>query len=268
MIFHIYARLGDPAAHQLQLDNDDLGTYTLFVHRKSLCEVYERQCNGTNSKPEDSLGGGSMPDVQVEGSGSEDSETKDSESKDSGLEDEDVSMFTTAEDEDEDYEDDDDDDYDDDESVGGSGIEDDVLTDNDPIPIPWTSWGPPITRWFPADDSNATQWITTTAGQRGVMCRSHPELARQYVVLDFNPESLRRAEILALDPSTRVHCYRNHEVMPADGLFKNPVVCKLPFVVCTSEGSYAWDGAMIDEERVLGLEVHVFDVLFFFSSVR
>jgi hypothetical protein len=187
MLFHIRIQPGDEIEHGVGR------TYTLFVHRKALCEIYERQCVERNNKSSKN-----EADVIIRG------------------------------------------------------------TDNNPISVPWSSWGPPVTRWFPADNRIASRWITTTAGQRGVICRSHPELARQYIVLDFNPESLRRAEILSSDPSTRVQCFRNYEVMPAEGLFKEPVVGKLPFVICASEGSYAWDGAMIDEERVLGLEVHVF----------
>jgi hypothetical protein len=184
MLFHIQVQLGDGVMRH---------TFTLFVHRKALCEIYERQCVGTNSGSGDSFGG----------------------------------------------------------------------TDNNSISIPWTSWGPPVTRWFPADSSNATRWITTTAGQRGVLCGSHPAVACQYIVLDFNSESLRQAETLSLDVSTRVQCFRRWEAIQAEGLFKEPVIGELPFVVCASESFYAWDGALIDEERVLGLEVRTSIIIIF-----
>jgi len=132
-------------------------------------------------------------------------------------------------------------------------------TDNNPIPIPWSSWGPPITRWLPADNRNATRsWITTTAGQRGVLCISNPAAACQYIVLDFNPESLRRADTLSLDANTRIQCFHHWEAIQIEGLelFKEPVIGELPFVSCESENFYAWDGALIDEERVIGLEAH------------
>ena len=183
MLFNIYVQPGD---------GDMRHTYTLFIHRKALCEIYERQCVETNRDSFDSM--------------------------------------------------------------------------RNPIPIPWSSWGPPISRWFSADDSNATRWITTTAGQRGVFCGSHPAIACQYIVLDFNSESLRRAETLSLDVKTRIQCFRHWEAIQAEGLFKEPVIGELPFVICASEGFYAWDGAMIDEERVLGLEV--LTPIIFFGSVR
>ena len=188
ILFHIRIRvhLGDPVAHQ-QLGGDALHTYTLFVHRKALCEIYEQQCAETSSKSGDSFGG-------------------------------------------------------------------------DPIPIPWSAWGPPITRWFPADSSNATRWITTTAGQRGIFCGSHQAIACQYVVLDFNSESLQRAESLSLDVKNRIQCFRHWEAIQAEGVFKEPVIGELPFVICASESYYAWDGAMIDEERVLGLEVRTLTI--------
>ena len=193
MLFHIQVQLGDPVAHQ-QHGGGMIHTYTLFVHRKALCETYERQSVETNSKSEDSLGG----------------------------------------------------------------------ADDNSISIPWSSWGPPITRWFPADSTNSARWITTSAGQRGVFCGSHPAIACQYIVLDFNSESLRRAETLSLDASNRIQCFRHWDAIQTEGLFKEPVIGELPFSICASEGFYAWDGALIDEERVLGLEVCTCNNFFFF----
>ena len=192
MLFHIHVQVGDPVAHQQLGGGGMIHTYTLFVHRKALCEIYERECVATSSK---------------------------------------------------------------------SGV------DTNSISIPWSSWGPPITRWFPADNSNSTRWITTTAGQRGVFCGSHPMLACQYIVLDFNSESLRRAETLSLDASNRIQCFRDWEPIQAEGLFKEPVIGELPFAICASESFYAWDGALIDEERVLGLEVCTFKYFFIFIFV-
>ena len=195
MLFHIHVQLGDPVALQ-QLGGGMMHTYTFFVHRKALCEIYERECVEANNKSGDSLGG----------------------------------------------------------------------SDNNSISIPWSSWGPPITRWFPADNTNSTRWITTTAGQRGIICGTHPGIARQYIVLDFNPESLRRAEILSSDAnnSNRIQCFRYWDPIQAEGLFKEPVLGELPFSICASEGFYAWDGALIDEERVLGLEVCNSIIIFLF----
>lgn len=62
-----------------------------------------------------------------------------------------------------------------------------------PFPrVAWVEWGPGVTRWFNSD-SIPTRWITTTAGQRCVLIAdSAPDTGFPYVVLDFNPESVRR----------------------------------------------------------------------------
>ena len=190
MLFHLHV-LGDPVDRQF--GGDVIHSYTLFVHRKALCEIYEWECVDTDSKSRDSFGG--------------------------------------------------------------------------TISIPWSSWGPPITRWFSANNTNSTRWITTTAGQRGVLCGSHTAIACQYIVLDFNPESLRRAETLSLDVSNRIQCFRQWEAIQTEGLFKEPVIGELPFSICASERFYAWDGALIDEERVLGVEVWTWTSFYFFPLV-
>jgi hypothetical protein len=195
MLFHMHIELEDPVAHQ-QLGGDFVHTYTLFVHRKALCEIYERECVEKDSKSRDSFDG----------------------------------------------------------------------TDDHSISIPWSSWGPPISRWFPADNANSTRWITTTAGQRGVLCGSHPPIPCQYIVLDFNSQNLRRAETLSLDVSNRIQCFRQWEAIQIEGLFKEPVRGELPFAICASEGFYTWDGALIDEERVLGLEVRTLTIFLIFIS--
>ena len=52
--------------------------------------------------------------------------------------------------------------------------------------------------------------------------------------------------------------------MLAEGLFKEPVIGQLPFVICASEDFYAWDGALLDEDRVLGLEVCYFGYYYYY----
>jgi len=135
-----------------------------------------------------------------------------------------------------------------------SGLSKLVIEDTTTIAIPWSSWGPPVTRWFYV---RSARWITNTAGQRGVLV--HPT-HRQYVVLDFNPENLRRAEnklrSSSLTINNRIHCCRSWETLQIDDVFQDPVLSKLPFVAYTLENAHAWDGALMDEERVLGLQVH------------
>ena len=223
ILFHIRVALGDPMAYQQQHGGDFvLGyIYKLFVHRKSLLTIYDQHC-------------------------------ADVEKSISRVEDENTGLDTIVID-----------DYDWSSYINTWESEESENEDNtvirarnkDPIPIPWSSWGPPVTRWFPAD--NATRWITTTAGQRSVLLNS---TRRQYVVLDFNPENLRRAENELGSPplniNHRIYCYRNSEALRTEGVFKDSVVSKLPFVVYVSDRmDDSWDGALMDEERILGVQV-------------
>ena len=120
ILLHIRVHLEDPITHQLQRGGDLVFGYTsqLFIHRKALRTIYDRHRVGMNSKLGDAL---SIPDqVWLE----------DSALKQSGMEDEDEMVI---------------------EDDGGwesvTENEDNVVTatNDDPIPIPWSSWGPPIT---------------------------------------------------------------------------------------------------------------------------
>lgn len=271
ILFHISVLLGDPVAHQLQHGGELIRhTYKLFVHRRALCEVYDRCCAEVNSK---------FSAVRVEDSGSLEFEDPGLNGFGSLIQDEDSGLGLIGEDDEEmvvypeddvdeemvvDPEDDDDNWVSDDDS---ENEDDDVVraTDDDPIPLPWSSWGPPITRWFLAD-VNSISWITTTVGQRGVlMGQPYRARRRQYVILDFNPENLRRAEQKLLESGpispSRIQCVRNWQGLQTEGVYKDPVIGDLPFVVCVSENLHAWNGVLIDEDRVLGLMVCSF---FFF----
>jgi hypothetical protein len=43
-----------------------------------------------------------------------------------------------------------------------------------------------------------------------------------------------------------------------DGVFVGAVESGLPFVVCTSQDYYSWNGALMDQERVIGLVLSLF----------
>ena len=71
--------------------------------------------------------------------------------------------------------------------------------------IGWADWGPGITRWFNSD-SIPTRWITTTAGQRCVLIsESAPETGFPFVVLNFNPESVRKMNMWLEASRAREH---------------------------------------------------------------
>ena len=76
--------------------------------------------------------------------------------------------------------------------------------------IPWSQWGPAVTRWFNSDQVS-THWITTTAGQRCVrMASDPPHEGYHFVVLDFNPVNVKKMQ-LWLKAQREVGEYRAEE---------------------------------------------------------
>ncbi|KAK0461862.1 uncharacterized protein EV420DRAFT_1527704 [Desarmillaria tabescens] len=110
--------------------------------------------------------------------------------------------------------------------------------------IEWDAWGPPCTRWFPAD---LIDWITTTTGHRYVLCTR-----RRILLFDFNPWSLRRARV-SKDELEFVMDSVVPDMLRMDlPLFMEPVVGNLPFVMRYISHHHV-HGVLMDEERILGL---------------
>ena len=84
------------------------------------------------------------------------------------------------------------------DGVGGEGEDDfgpDVENSRLRHQIPWSQWGPAVTRWFNSDNVS-THWITTTAGQRCVrMASDPPPEGYHFVVLDFNPVNVKKMRL-------------------------------------------------------------------------
>ena len=136
-----------------------------------------------------------------------------------------------------------------------------------PTTVPWSAWGVPVTRWFESDLSS--RWITTTAGQRAVTmedCTPTPIIVR-----DFNPYAVRAAlaqgwtqqecdhdvgkKSQVLPSGNRQTVNVEEDVIPAGSTFREDVRSALPYIETVTQARYGYEGVMIDEERILGLEV-------------
>lgn len=68
-----------------------------------------------------------------------------------------------------------------------------ISDDEEPLPVPYSDWGPSICRWFAAE-AFPTRWITTTAGQR---CIIIPDVGTEtdrapLILLNFNQMDVAR----------------------------------------------------------------------------
>ena len=137
------------------------------------------------------------------------------------------------------------------------------------LATPWQLWGPPITRWFYADEFE-TAFITTTAGQRCVQFVSSTRsgshrsdlMPDTIVILDFNPWHVKRADydqkvrglggVVLVGPSHNEH---EANICLSRGAFEEHIQCSLPFVACKVPRKWDYDAVLLDEERILGIRV-------------
>ena len=162
-----------------------------------------------------------------------------------------------------------------------------------PMTLTWVEWGPASTRFLNSGNFDMT-WITTTAGERALLFpnRSTPAPAHRnvpYVVLDFNKERIRKmrnwisrteeelGDCPYLPPEdapgsvteeettraqkretlNRVWVVEGKDIELTEG-FAEPVTSLLPYFACTaksSEDNNWWNGAILDNERVIGMGV-------------
>ena len=136
-----------------------------------------------------------------------------------------------------------------------------------PVQVPWSEWGPGMTRWFVMD--TLMIWKTTTAGQRAVVLEG--SMPTSIIVQDFNPYAVRAARALAaesgqtqegnwtkqLPNGNQMTVNVEDSVITAGSVFEEDVRSSLPYVEIVTQDKYLYDGVMIDEERILGLNVRV-----------
>jgi hypothetical protein len=127
---------------------------------------------------------------------------------------------------------------------------------SDVAPIPWDTWGPPITRLLDSEVV-APQWLTSTAGERYAALNGQTEV----VVLDFNHTRIKLLEDegygeietnrggdlytwIKREPSHFIH----------DSL-DNSISSALPYACHKLKNMGPFDSLLLDEERILGLRV-------------
>jgi hypothetical protein len=125
-----------------------------------------------------------------------------------------------------------------------------------PTVVSWSEWGVPVTRWFESDPASI-RWITTTAGQRAVTMEENAPTP--IIVRDFNPYAVRAAlarEKSRILPNGNKQTLKAEEgVIPAGSMFREDVRSALPYIETVTQTRYGYEGVLIDEERILGLEV-------------
>ena len=137
-----------------------------------------------------------------------------------------------------------------------------------PTLIPWSAWGTAATRWFEFDPASM-RWITTTAGQRAVTMEERTPTP--IIVRDFNPYAVRAALAREAAQGRPQECERDvqrqlpngnwqvlkveEDVIPAGTMFGEDVRSALPYIETVTQKKYRYEGVMMDEERILGLEV-------------
>ncbi|KAF8880290.1 hypothetical protein BD779DRAFT_1675988 [Infundibulicybe gibba] len=125
------------------------------------------------------------------------------------------------------------------------------LSENAPQRLPWSDWGPPVTRWIDAEETPA--WITTTSGQRCVTISAN--ILSPITILDFNPRNVAKMkDYVRRHPGCGMF-YNDAEELDDDaGIFCEPVYSALPYCLYESEKKHSYDGVFIDEERLLGVK--------------
>jgi hypothetical protein len=123
-----------------------------------------------------------------------------------------------------------------------------------PDPIPWQDWGPANTRWFSTQDM-PSYLITTTSGQRYVQTTFDVESPIR--LLDFNRFNVRRMSrfLQVSSPSAMIQPVTERSIFSERGVFVDEVWTSLPYVLYESKKLFIYDAVLMDQERILGLNV-------------
>ncbi|KAM6501846.1 hypothetical protein JOM56_001823 [Amanita muscaria] len=136
--------------------------------------------------------------------------------------------------------------------------------------VQWADWGPPISRWFQVDETQA-RWIMNSTGQRYAFSVPNDRNKLTVSVADFNPYNVRKnAEMMARlrreskddgsngnndgEGKEKGDEEEELEMLDHGGMFSEEVCMGLKCVVYPAPGDYDFDGVLMDEERLLGLK--------------
>ncbi|KIL60232.1 hypothetical protein M378DRAFT_168373 [Amanita muscaria Koide BX008] len=135
------------------------------------------------------------------------------------------------------------------------------------LQVPWAKWGPPISRWFQVNETQA-RWVAVCNGQRYAFSEPNPLDKRKLIVsvADFNPYTFgRNAEMMARlrsgegenngSNNNKGKEEEEFEILDHKGVFSEEVYMGLKCVVYRAPDEYAFDAVLMDEQRLLGLKL-------------
>ncbi|KAF8627030.1 hypothetical protein AX15_004565 [Amanita polypyramis BW_CC] len=120
--------------------------------------------------------------------------------------------------------------------------------------IPWSGWGPPISRWIDADAGDSTEtWITTSAGQRWIRLEPVDDSDERYQVniIDFNPYNIHN---LQDNLPGKLVVGRKGDYFDHRNVFAEEIKMGLGCTMYTAPEVYDCDIWFMDDENVLGLK--------------
>lgn len=116
--------------------------------------------------------------------------------------------------------------------------------------IPWSVWGPPISRWFHEDEARVG-WITSSAGQRWAVLDPVDDTKSRIRVFDFNPYNIYNVpDDFPGEVVKKGDYYFDH-----DDVFAEDIKMGLGCIAYTTPETYDFDEVLMEEERLLGLKV-------------
>ncbi|KAF8626710.1 hypothetical protein AX14_011434 [Amanita brunnescens Koide BX004] len=125
------------------------------------------------------------------------------------------------------------------------------------IPIPWSEWGPPISRWF-VNDSNRPLILAmrppVSAGQRWAVLDPDDHDYYRISIIDFNPYNMHNVpsdlpgKFVIEQPGTLSSC----------DVFAENIQMGLGCTRYTTSEVYDFNKLLMDEERLVGVKMTVF----------
>lgn len=170
-----------------------------------------------------------------------------------------------------------------------------TMTEKD---MTWGEWdGEMKTRWFETEQGGmlSMRWITTTAGMKWVVMAEGTQTqaadAGTVTVRDFNPHQVDEVYKRIGDGPTKVARAAAHDegtgmlgaegqegkrpvvltkrvvkektVLNTNGFFTQPLVSGLPYVETVTGGMKGYDGVLMDEQRIIGVQARIFPARLF-----
>ena len=122
----------------------------------------------------------------------------------------------------------------------------------DVVSIPWSEWGPPISRWLDTNQRDLTSSVAPTAVRWVLIDLSFGSLC-DIAIYDFNPHNIYHAQEDL--PGRYVIVGKGHTFDDED--FTEEFKMGLGCTVYEPPEKYDFDRVLVDEERMLGYKVRI-----------